>query len=72
MCRLPDPDKWDLDFDPPYAMFAYYMYANLQSLNKLRYAKGLSTFAFRPHAGEAGNDANMCSCMCDVYVCALM
>lgn len=36
-------------------MFAYYMYANLYSLNKLRESKSLNTFSYRPHAGEAGD-----------------
>jgi AMP deaminase len=28
------------------------MYANLYTLNKMREARGLNTFTFRPHAGE--------------------
>jgi len=39
---------------PPYSYFAYYFWANITSLNHLRQAKGLNTFSFRPHAGEAG------------------
>ncbi len=34
-----------------YAYYAYYMYANLYTLNKMREARGLNTFSFRPHAG---------------------
>ena len=34
-----------------FAYYAYYMYANLYVLNKLREARGMNTFAFRPHAG---------------------
>jgi len=30
------------------------MYANILSLNQLRRARGLNTFQFRPHCGEAG------------------
>lgn len=31
------------------------MYANLYMLNKFRESRGLNTFAFRPHCGEAGD-----------------
>lgn len=30
------------------------MYANILSLNQLRRARGMNTFQFRPHCGEAG------------------
>ena len=33
----------------------YHLYANLRSLNRLRRARQLSTFEFRPHCGEAGD-----------------
>jgi len=39
---------------PAYSYFAYYMWANIFSLNHLRKQKGLHLFSFRPHAGEAG------------------
>lgn len=39
---LPCPDEWDYEYDPPYAHFAYYLYANLCALNKLRSFRGLS------------------------------
>jgi len=35
--------------------YAYYIYANLYTLNKFREARGMNTFSFRPHAGEAGD-----------------
>jgi AMP deaminase len=38
-----------------YAYYCYYVAANLWTLNKLREARGLAPFAFRPHAGEAGD-----------------
>ena len=44
-------DEWDLKHNPAYSYYAYYTYANLYVLNKFREARGLSTFAFRPHAG---------------------
>ena len=33
----------------------YYIYANLYTLNKFREARGMNTFSFRPHSGEAGD-----------------
>jgi hypothetical protein len=30
-------------------------YESIKALNKLRYSRGLSTFKYRPHAGEAGD-----------------
>lgn len=49
------PEDWDEEINPPYSYYAYYVYANLMVLNRLRESKGLSTFDFRPHAGEAGD-----------------
>jgi AMP deaminase len=46
-------NEWDLKHNPAYSYYAYYTYANLYVLNKFREARGLSTFAFRPHAGAA-------------------
>lgn len=58
--RLPTPDEsvlppeqWTAG-NPHYAYYCYYLYANLYVLNHLRRAQNLSTFCFRPHAGEAG------------------
>jgi len=49
------PEEWVWSRErPPYSYYAYYMYANIQALNYVRQAKGLNTFAFRPHTGEAG------------------
>ena len=47
------PREWDLKHNPAYAYYAFYTYANLFTLNKLREARGLNTFALRPHAGGA-------------------
>ena len=41
--------------------YAYYVYANLYTLNALRVSKGLNTIAFRPHAGEAGDIDHLCA-----------
>ena len=49
------PADWDLVHNPAYAYYAYYVWANLFTLNKLRAARGMRTLAFRPHAGEAGD-----------------
>jgi len=52
---MPKPGEWDIAENPPYSMWSYYMYANITILNKLRVAKGMNTFTYRPHAGEAGD-----------------
>ena len=49
------PEEWDVPHNPAFAYYAYYVYANLYTLNKLRESKGLNTISFRPHAGEAGD-----------------
>ena len=43
------PAEWDGMHNPPHAYYAYFIYANLYTLNKMREARGLNTFAFRPH-----------------------
>ncbi|EFN59016.1 hypothetical protein CHLNCDRAFT_137692 [Chlorella variabilis] len=53
--HMPNPRDWNSKHNPAYAYYAYYMYANLYVLNKMREARGLNTFNFRPHAGEAGD-----------------
>ena len=52
---MPFPKDWKTDQNPPYAYYAFYIYANLYILNKFRELRGLNTFAFRPHCGEAGD-----------------
>jgi len=51
---IPSPDEWTWHENPPYAYYLYYTYANLAVLNQLRTERGLNTFNFRPHCGEAG------------------
>lgn len=53
--HMPTPSNWDIIFNPAYSYYAYYVYANLFTLNKLRESKGMKTIKFRPHAGEAGD-----------------
>ena len=52
--HMKTPREWDLKHNPAYAYYAFYTYANLWTLNKLREARGLNTFALRPHAGARG------------------
>jgi len=53
--NLTSPSDWTNEANPPYAMYMYYMWANICTLNKLRASKGLCTFQFRPHSGESGS-----------------
>ncbi|CAF2480562.1 unnamed protein product [Rotaria sp. Silwood2] len=51
---MPYPEEWNMKDNPPYVYYLFYMYANILTLNQLRRARGLNTFQFRPHCGEAG------------------
>lgn len=53
--HMPTPSEWTNEFNPAYSYYAYYCYANLYTLNKLRESKGMTTIKFRPHCGEAGD-----------------
>lgn len=53
--HMPKPAEWTNEFNPAYSYYAYYIYANLYTLNKLRELKGMPTIRFRPHCGEAGD-----------------
>lgn len=44
---LPLPESWVEPTNPPYSYWAYYMYANIRSLNHLLSARGLRTLPFR-------------------------
>jgi AMP deaminase len=52
---IPEPKQWKNNENPPYSYYTYYYYTNLFILNKFREAKGLNTFQYRPHCGEAGD-----------------
>ena len=56
--KVVSPASWsyedNLRLNPPFSYYGYYIYANLYVLNLLRKERGMSTFTFRPHAGEAG------------------
>ncbi len=58
---VPTPDNWTFLENPPYGYWMYYMYANLCVLNQMRACRGLCTFKFRPHCGEAGEMDNLIS-----------
>ncbi|XP_023322408.1 AMP deaminase 2 isoform X4 [Eurytemora carolleeae] len=51
---VPTPDQWTETENPPYSYYIYYMFANITVLNHYRESRGLNTFVFRPHCGEAG------------------
>ena len=59
--QLPPPDEWTAAHNPPYAYWMYHTYANLCVLNQLRASRGLNTFQFRPHCGEAGDVDHLAS-----------
>lgn len=51
------PAQWDLEDNPSYKYYAFYIYANIRVLNelrKMRKGENLRPFDYRPHAGEAG------------------
>ncbi|EKX33373.1 hypothetical protein GUITHDRAFT_90761 [Guillardia theta CCMP2712] len=51
----PTPDTWDSEDNLPYSYYIYMMWANIHVLNQFRRERGFSTFALRPHCGEAGD-----------------
>ncbi|KAH9310169.1 hypothetical protein KI387_038080, partial [Taxus chinensis] len=57
--HMPTPEQWTNVFNPAYSYYAYYCYANLYTLNKLRELKGYSILKFRPHCGEAGESDHL-------------
>ncbi|XP_006089688.1 AMP deaminase 3 isoform X1 [Myotis lucifugus] len=59
--KSPNPDIWTSEQNPPYSYYLYYMYANIMVLNNLRRERGMSTFLFRPHCGEAGSITHLVS-----------
>ncbi|KAJ3129263.1 AMP deaminase [Nowakowskiella sp. JEL0407] len=59
--KYPYPTAWDLDLNPPYSYYLYYMYANMSTLNGFRKERGFNTFVLRPHAGEAGDTDHLTS-----------
>ncbi|XP_013880830.1 AMP deaminase 3b [Austrofundulus limnaeus] len=59
--KSPKPEEWTTEDNPPYTYYLFYMYANIMVLNNLRKDRGLNTFQFRPHCGEAGSITHLVS-----------
>mmetsp|Transcript_1306 Transcript_1306/g.1533 ORF Transcript_1306/g.1533 Transcript_1306/m.1533 type:complete len:527 (-) Transcript_1306:76-1656(-) len=53
------PSTWKKEQNPAYCWQLYYLWGNIEVLNRLRKSKGLNTFAFRPHAGETGDPMHL-------------
>eukprot|EP00297_Palpitomonas_bilix_P002600 CAMPEP_0113911350 /NCGR_PEP_ID=MMETSP0780_2-20120614/28150_1 /TAXON_ID=652834 /ORGANISM="Palpitomonas bilix" /LENGTH=761 /DNA_ID=CAMNT_0000907843 /DNA_START=56 /DNA_END=2339 /DNA_ORIENTATION=- /assembly_acc=CAM_ASM_000599 len=64
--ELETPEKWVRAENPPYNYYTYYFWANIRALNMLRKERGMNTFTFRPHAGEAGEPDHLAS----TFLCA--
>lgn len=60
--KSPKPEQWDIVKNPSYTYYIYYMYANIARLNQLRKERGMNTFQFRPHCGEAGAVTHLLAC----------
>ncbi|XP_030640021.1 AMP deaminase 1 isoform X3 [Chanos chanos] len=60
--KSPKPEEWDIVKNPSYTYYIYYMYANIAKLNQLRKKRGMNTFLFRPHCGEAGAVTHLLAC----------
>lgn len=58
-CSNQRPLEWAQENNPAYWWQLYFIWANMEVLNQLRRAKGLNTFAFRPHAGETGDSMHL-------------
>ena len=56
---LSRPDEWEMNVNPPYAYWLYYLNANIQSLNAFRRLRGFNVFDFRPHCGESGDPLHL-------------
>uniref|UniRef100_A0A672PU22 AMP deaminase n=1 Tax=Sinocyclocheilus grahami TaxID=75366 RepID=A0A672PU22_SINGR len=59
--KSPKPEEWTTEQNPPYTYYLFHMYANIMVLNNLRKERGLNTFQFRPHCGEAGSITHLVS-----------
>ncbi|XP_066541137.1 AMP deaminase 3b [Hoplias malabaricus] len=59
--KSPKPEEWTVEENPPYSYYLFHMYANIMVLNNLRKERGLNTFQFRPHCGEAGSITHLVS-----------
>ena len=69
--HMQSPAQWDLKHNPAYNYYCFYIYANLYILNKLREARGLNTFALRPHAGAPSGICALLLAACGARVSAV-
>jgi len=53
--KFPKARDWNMDENPPYTYYIYYLFANIASLNVWRKQRGFNVFVLRPHCGEAGD-----------------
>jgi len=58
-CKHQRPHEYTKQSNPSYWWQLYHLWANIEVLNRLRKARGLNTFAFRPHAGETGDPMHL-------------
>jgi len=65
--KYPSPNLWTSKFNPPYAYWIYYLFANMCSLNHWRKERGFNTFTFRPHCGEAGDSDHLSAAFLTAY-----
>eukprot|EP00892_Ulva_mutabilis_P012568 jgi/Ulvmu1/9684/UM055_0022.1 len=65
--HMPKPVDWNNKYNAAYSYYIYYLYSNLYVLNNFRQSRGLNTFTFRPHCGEAGELDHLASAfmVCD-------
>ena len=54
-CSCTRPFNWCNEKNPAYCWQLYFLWANIEVINKLRESKGLNTFTFCPHVGETGD-----------------
>jgi AMP deaminase len=54
-CSCARPSEWRTEQNPAYSWQLYYLWANIEVLNRLRASKGLNTLSLRPHAGDTGD-----------------
>lgn len=57
--KYPFPKDWNINLNPPYSYYLYYMFSNMSTLNNFRKERGFNTFVLRPHAGEAGDPEHL-------------
>jgi len=57
--KVPSPREWNMDQNPPYSYWLYFLFANLASLNQWRKKRGFNTFILRPHSCEAGDSEHL-------------